>query len=107
MVETTEGEIKFECNDWDDECILLCPRCGGNYLHHEAIETFERGEDDKKGMHTVVTADHVDVKYDSLVGNPSPRRHGFKVKFYCEYCDKSLTMELYQHKGHTWVSWDI
>jgi len=99
-------EVKFGHNWVPDKPTLLCPFCGGNFLHHVQLETFERGEDAKKGMHTVVTADHVDVKYDSLVGNPSARRHGFKVTFRCEQCNNPLTLLVLQHKGETWVGWD-
>lgn len=102
------GLIRFESPYLeDDENLLLCPRCGGNYLHHTAVEVFERDASDKKGMHTIVTRDHVDLKHDSLFGNPSPYRHGFIVKFCCEFCDNSLTMKLYQHKGQTFMGWDL
>lgn len=102
------NQIRFEHPYLGDrESLLLCPRCGGNYLHHTAIEVFERDESDEKGMHTIVTRDHVDLKYDSLFDNPSPYRHGFLVKFDCEFCGNSLTMKLYQHKGQTFMGWDL
>lgn len=100
-------ELNFEYIDGVDEGILLCPQCGGNYLHHETIETFDRKEDAKEGIHTIITHDRVDVKYGSLVGNPSLRRDGFKVKFGCEFCGNSLTLEVSQHKGQTFMGWDV
>lgn len=55
---------------------LLCPSCGGNYLHHEHVEVFERGEDEEKGLHVLVTGGKTTV--DTCIdGNPSKRRHGF------------------------------
>ena len=98
-------EIKFGHNWVPDNPTLLCPLCGCNFLHHIAIETFERYEDAGRGMHTIVTHDHVDVKYDALVGNPSSRRHGFKVTFRCEQCDNLLILLVLQHKGETWMGW--
>lgn len=99
-------ELKFGYNWGPDTPTLLCPLCGGSDLHHGAIETFERREDAKHGMHTVVTHDHVDVKYDALVDNPSARRHGFKVTFRCEQCGTLPPLLVLQHKGKTWIGWD-
>jgi hypothetical protein len=101
------NELKFE-KEWGDKYVLLCPLCRSNFLHHEIVETFERNEDDKKGMHTIVTHEQVDVKYDSLDDNPSSRRNGLKIKFFCEQCQKKLpTLVLSQHKGQTMMGWDI
>jgi hypothetical protein len=49
----------------------------------------------------------VDVKHDTLDENPSSRRNGLRVKFYCEQCEKDLPMMLIsQHKGQTFIGWD-
>ncbi len=32
---------------------LLCPRCGGDGLHHDCIEIFARAEDAQRLTHTV------------------------------------------------------
>jgi hypothetical protein len=94
-------ELKFD-HSW-----VVCPLCGERYLHHTMIEAFERSEDAEKGMHIIVSHDHVDVKYDSLAGNPSSRRHGFIVKFCCELCGGEPVMEVSQHKGETRIGWCI
>ncbi len=100
-------EIKFEQSQ-KDRFVLLCPLCGGNYLHHQLVETFERNEDDKKGIHTTITNEHVDIKYDSLHGNPSARRNGLNIKFYCEQCQEDLPMLfISQHKGQTEMAWEV
>ncbi len=99
--------LKFEHHWGLNRHTLLCPLCGGNYLHHKVIETFERCEDAEEGMHTTITRDRVDVKYEPLVDNPSPRRDGLKIEFYCEFCGNQLTLVILQHKGETWVGWDV
>ena len=97
-------ELKFD-HSWVGEMNLICPLCDGNYLHHNLIEVFERREDAEKGMHTIASHDHIDVKYDSLTGNPSARRNGVIVKFYCEGCGGTPILAISQHKGQTFIGW--
>lgn len=90
------------------EHILLCPLCEGDYLHHTKVETFERDEDSMEGIHTVIIGEQVDVKYDGMKGNPSIRRSGLKIEFYCELCQKELpSLVLSQHKGQTIMGWSV
>lgn len=98
-------ELKF--GDWvGDKRALVCPVCGGIHLHQVTVEVFERDcEDDDKGLHITVEQNHTDVKYESLRGNPSPRRQGLMVEFYCEGCCELIRLNVYQHKGHTVVGW--
>jgi hypothetical protein len=37
--------------------------------------------------------------------NPSPRRHGIAIAFYCEGCGDNIELTLSQHKGETLVDW--
>jgi len=97
--------IKFD-HSWVGESVLVCPLCSGQYLHHDTIEIFERDEDDEKGMHTIVSREHADVRHDSLVGNPSARRHGLIIKFICEGCSGTPILAISQHKGQTFMEWD-
>jgi hypothetical protein len=39
----------------------------------------------------------------NLTGNPSVRRHGFKVYFWCEACPAKSVLSVSQHKGVTEV----
>ena len=41
---------------------------------------------------------------DQLTGNPSSRRHGFKVYFNCEGCSVRSILSFSQHKGTTYVA---
>jgi len=87
-----------------DESILLCPECNGPNMHHDKVEIFDCGEDEEEGTHVVVEGD--DVKIDkSLLGNPSPRRHGLKISFWCEKCNNTNVFILRQHKGNSFVGW--
>ena len=81
---------------------LLCPSCGGNYLHHEHVEVFERGEDEEKGLHISVAHGKTTVD-GSMVGNPSKRRHGVLIHFSCEACSAKPVLCISQHKGNTLV----
>lgn len=81
---------------------LLCPHCKGNYLHHDKVETFERGEDSPTGIHTTIVG-NMTTTDTSLTGNPSPRRYGLLIHFRCEQCDAISTLSFAQHKGNTLV----
>lgn len=76
------GPIKFGGYDNNE---LLCPRCGGDYLHHERVTTFDRGEDAKNvdlteiGRGTIFRA----VVPSEIANNPSApqwRCHYFLVQ---------------------------
>ncbi len=81
---------------------LECPKCKGNYLHHEKVEVFDRHEDKTDGLHVVVGDQDVYVDKD-LTGNPSARRHGLKIHFSCESCDALPVLSISQHKGQTYI----
>jgi hypothetical protein len=86
--------------------VLLCPGCGYNNLHHEAIEVFERShEDASDGLHVIIEKGVVEVDAD-LHRNPSPRRHGLSIHFWCETCAVLPVLTIAQHKGETLVTWD-
>ena len=92
-----------------DATLLLCPRCGGDYLHHGQVEVFARTEDAAVGLHTTTSAGDVRVDRD-LSGNPSARRHGVTIAFSCELCDEDdqavLRLTIAQHKGQTFLAWE-
>lgn len=89
----------------DYEYVLTCPLCGGDYLHHEIVEIFEREEDREKGLHVVVENGQIKID-DVLTGNPSHRRNGLKIRFFCEQCPAKPTMIISQHKGQTAIGWE-
>lgn len=87
---------------------LACPNCGDPYLHHGRIEVFDRAEDDK-----VVTRVVVDgmvttgPRLNAEVKNPSLRRHGLRINHWCENCQHTMDLCLTQHKGNTYLYWDM
>jgi hypothetical protein len=95
-------ELPIKPTVWDDA--LVCPSCGEENLHHEKIEVFERVEDAAEGCHVVVEGRTLHSDPD-ITGNPSRRRNGLKIRFWCEHCPATPTLELLQHKGSTYMWW--
>lgn len=91
---------------------LICPFCGGNYLHQGKTTLYERGEDEGTCAMTVVDGftTTVDARASGL-DNPSARRHGLTVEFACEFeggddhAKTPIVLCIAQHKGNTKVFW--
>lgn len=97
------AEYKMIYKSEDGENILMCPHCGEIFLHQYKTEIFDRDEDEVKGLYVKTDRnDGIIVKKD-LEGNPSKRRDGLRVHFFCEICQASCALEIYQHKGQTFV----
>ncbi len=86
----------------DGDSELLCPSCGGNYLHHDRVDIYERGEDGSYGVHVAVE-DGKATMDTKLQGNPSGRRHGLVIHLWCEACHARSTLNVAQHKGNTLI----
>jgi hypothetical protein len=86
--------------------VATCPFCDSEYLHQIEVEVFFREEDTDKGSHTTITRDASIVKSDQT-GNPSPRRDGVRVWMKCEQCQRLSWVDIYQHKGQTFLRQDI
>lgn len=89
---------------------LMCPECGGDYLHHGVVEVFVRDrEDSETGLVTKTgpCSSSVNVgRVESMKGCPSLRRDGLRIAFECEHCgDVGLCLEIAQHKGQTFMEW--
>ena len=88
---------------------ICCPSCGERCLHHWRVETYIRdGEDSQTGLSVTVgnnVASGVKVGV-SQKKNPSRRRDGIVIQFWCENCEKKKhRLAIYQHKGNTFVEW--
>ena len=103
------NEVRVEDGD------LLCPNCNEVYLHSDTVYVYNREEDaDKVSVTTVHTNDEVvrSMPPHDLSGNPSGRRHGIKIAFYCEGChdwgrnSDRYYLNIAQHKGVTFMYWD-
>ena len=83
---------------------LLCQNCGLEWLHQVETNVFEREPDAEDGFHVRITRklSTVDRHLDE---NPSGRRSGLSITFSCEQCDALPVLNIYQHKGQTFVEW--
>ena len=85
---------------------LLCPECGENFLHHTEVTVFSRPAEDGPVTSTRIHPDAaVHVLPGHWKGNPSSRRDGLAVRFYCENCDVDAELTIAQHKGETSIQW--
>lgn len=98
---------------------LLCPNCGCNNLHQENIDVYTRESEDGDGQHIhipgedkwafcgspkFVPENHVDT---NMGDNPSSRRNGLLIHFWCEQCDRRSVMSIAQHKGVTQMAMGV
>jgi hypothetical protein len=93
----------------DEDNVLLCPHCEGNYLHHGNVNVYTRYEDAEQTLHTTVAGYQTKtalVASDTVL-NPSSRRGGVRINFFCELCGGESDLTLAQHKGVTFVEWGI
>ena len=95
-------EPKFNAPQGGYDAELLCPSCGGNFLHHERVEVFERAEDQKEGLHISISEGAIAID-TNIKGNPSIRRQGLSIYFRCEECSATSIFKVQQHKGSTFV----
>lgn len=102
--EETAGKISKQPRFRQDglESTLLCPACGGEYIHHSKVEIFDRTEDEQTGLHITAGAGLPTVDAD-MARNPSSRRHGLLIHFWCEYCAAITVLSIAQHKGITYL----
>jgi hypothetical protein len=95
---------------------LCCPCCeeeGG--LHQDCIEIFNRSGEDAPSTRIVVPnraaagdpAGGIEISGDAEQ-NPSSRRQGARIRFWCEFCDLASSgwvLAISQHKGATLIHW--
>jgi len=89
---------------------LVCPRCGGENLHHVAVTAYDRHEDDVRETVTTFRNELVASHREPAIAtnNPSTRRHGLTISFTCEECSgdtEVIELALAQHKGSTYLRW--
>ncbi len=91
---------------------LVCPDCGGDYLHHECVDIFSRSEDEETGRLT--RAEGLDGNRGFLTISDAPesesksaRRGSISIKFRCELCGKHPVLSFSQHKGNTLVEFSV
>lgn len=92
--------IPTERPDSDDQA-LRCPVCEDQFLHHKCVHVFEpRREDAADGLAVAIEGPRFVVD-TNLAGNPSSRRNGLCIAFWCEMCHAKPVLNIAQHKGVT------
>jgi len=107
-----KNNVKLDAEHYSGELTLLCPHCSFEYLHQNRVVVYER-EEDKNTIVTIV--ENVGsygrctntIPKPKSVDNPSSRRHGVEIQFYCEGCSAISSLRFAQHKGVTKVDWKI
>lgn len=98
--------IKLGSDGGGDEQVLLCPKCGGDYLHHDQVKTFCREEDEETVVFNIdFKPPKVTKEIGNLSKNPSSRRDAVAIHFYCELCSYLGELTIAQHKGRTFLQW--
>jgi hypothetical protein len=103
------SSIKFD-NNGDRTSDLRCPNCNGTNLHHKSVTIFDRPEDAEFVAKTTVGVKTTIEKLpNQSSGNPSSRREGIVIGFWCETCPAgksgALELTIAQHKGATEFGW--
>lgn len=98
--------LKLNNDDWLSEC----PYCEGNNLHQTDVTVYQRAEDASNVrvthiMDTGTLTSATVANHDS--NNPSERRSGMQVHFWCETCEHKPIMAIFQHKGTTFIGWEM
>ena len=87
---------------------LACPYCGDDgYLHHDLVQVYSRErEDSDSGIHATVSSKHLSAYADKdMRKNPSSRRDGITISFWCETCDSTYLLTISQDRGKTYLGW--
>lgn len=86
---------------------LICPECGLENLHQEKVESVFRDREDYDGTHVSHNKGGVLItrKVDGDIGG---RREIAHIHFSCEHCpNKIYKLTIQQHKGATYLYWNI
>lgn len=94
-------------SDAGDDWQVVCPKCGFEYVHHDAgpVEVWQRSEDTGDPGYAVLSGGR-GVKAIARAENPSLRRSGIRLHFWCEGCAGRFALTFAQHKGETLVNWE-
>jgi hypothetical protein len=86
---------------------LKCPHCSSTFLHHGRVVIYDRAEDQSRLCRIIIenrTARQEWIE-NHCSGNPSARRDGLAVAFWCEGCGGTYELTIAQHKGVSLVDW--
>jgi hypothetical protein len=84
-----------------------CAYCGCDNTHHKKVVVYSRaGEDAEHGRKIEINTNIGNVKQfakSNMINNPSPRRGGIVIELWCEGCEQTTNLNIYQHKGKTFI----
>lgn len=92
---------QFDRDTYPGEGVLCCPVCKGFYTHHYAVVAYAC-EEDQKAVVTAIPTNKYAVEGFNIPENPSARRDGVAVMFFCEECAARFRVTIAQHKGSTY-----
>ena len=89
------AEKRISTTDYGSVTVLLCPRCGGEYLHHVSATMFDRPEDGETAKRSFIdgTSAKVDLVPFANSGNPSSRRGGLMRSANCPVARTATLMD--------------
>jgi hypothetical protein len=106
----------------DRDWLNICPYCRGNNLHQGDVSIYHSDnsayEYVEGGKHRYVPRTRVThVLADNTITSASvppdatngPGRDGLglRVEFWCETCEEKPRLAMFQHKGITFIGWDM
>ena len=71
------SDKRISTTDYESVTVLLCPRCGGEYLHHVSATMFDRPEDGETAKRSFI--DGTSAKVD-LVPVRQQRKRKFQAR---------------------------
>lgn len=93
-------------DDGANPSTLLCPACGGDYVHLDDVYVAGRPREDEDAKTVHVdhrgTVDHLTPV--PLGAGGLGRRHTITLGGFCELCHERFAVAFKQHKGQTFVS---
>ena len=97
QAEVYQNEITYEGG------IVLCPICGGGYLHQGAVEVWNREYGaDTDGVRITKNGETT----SPLADNPSREHRSLAIEFECEDCGEFGSLVVGQDAGHTSINWN-
>ena len=101
----TNKDVRIQ-NEGGVGVLLLCPKCGGDYLHQGTVVIKDRIED-SDGVCTIVGYQNISrqiIAKEQCEG----RRDSMFIRFWCENCPDRKSyhwLQITQHKGRTFLTW--
>lgn len=86
------------------EDLLQCYHCKGEFTHVRGFLWFRRDEDCDHSKTIFADKSSVSELKTSNALNPSARRDGIRVIYDCENCRKFSSLNIWQHKGLTYLN---